>query len=168
MPGPPWQRCAPCRAARSAARSAQGDGQGDPRRRRPCGRRVCLPRRSANPQSLAAELARGDTALKAGNWQAAATAYRRILAQTDGKNVLVLNNYAYAQQQLGNNREALDLALRALKLAPDNPSVMDTAGVAAGDDGGDRNRALDLLREAARKAPQNKTIAEHLAKVEKG
>lgn len=121
-----------------------------------------------SPQELGAELAKGDTALKAGNWQAAAVAYRRILSATDGRNALVLNNLAYAEQQLGNDRRAVELALKALKLAPDNPSVMDTAGWLLAKTGGDRNHALDLLREAARRAPANRTIASHLAEAEKG
>jgi len=120
------------------------------------------------PQALGAELAKGDTALKAGNWNGAAVAYRKILEQTDGKNVLVLNNLAFAEQQLGNDRKALELALRALKLAPGNASVMDTAGWLLATTGGDRNRALALLRAAARKAPGNRTIAAHLAQAERG
>jgi tetratricopeptide (TPR) repeat protein len=128
----------------------------------PSAERFALRARFPTPEELGSELAKGDTALKQRNWQAAAAAYERILAATDGRNALVLNNLAYAQGQLGNGDKALGLALRALKLAPDNPSVMDTAGWLLVETGGDRNRALDLLRAAAKKAPGNATIRAHL------
>ena len=124
--------------------------------------------RYPTPQALGAALAGGDAALRAGNWQAAAEAYRRILAQTDGRNALVLNNLAFAEGKLGNTAVALRHAEKALKLAPSDASVMDTAGWLLVASGGDRNRALDLLRAAARKAPGNATIAAHLAAAEKG
>ncbi|HUQ13184.1 MAG TPA: tetratricopeptide repeat protein [Novosphingobium sp.] len=122
--------------------------------------------RYPSPEALGSELAKGDAALKKADWKAAAAAYERILAITDGKNALVLNNLAYAQGQLGNHAKALTYALRALKLDPDNPSVMDTAGWLLVETGGDRNRALDLLRAAARKAPGNATIRGHLQAAE--
>ena len=116
-----------------------------------------------SPQSLSAALASADTAMKARNWGNAIALYERIIAVTDGKNALVLNNLAFAQGQVGNNDKALGYALRALKQAPNNASVMDTAGWLLLATGGDRNRALVLLREAARKAPGNGTIRAHLA-----
>ncbi|KHK91257.1 tetratricopeptide repeat protein [Novosphingobium malaysiense] len=114
------------------------------------------------PQSLAAELANADTALRAGNWANASEAYKRILATTDGTNPLVLNNLAYCESQLGNKSDALEYALRALKYAPANASVMDTAGWLLIETGSDRDRGVNLLRKAAAKAPQNQTIRKHL------
>ena len=124
--------------------------------------------RFPTPQALGSELALGDSALKQGDWKGAAAAYERILIATDGNNPLVLNNLAYAHNRMGNNAKALGYAMRALKLAPDNPSVMDTAGWLLVETGGDRNRALDLLRAAARKAPGNATIRTHLSVAERG
>ena len=124
--------------------------------------------RFPTPQALGSELALGDSALKQGDWKGAAAAYERILKVTDGKSPVVLNNLAFAHSKLGNNATALGYALRALKLAPDNSSVMDTAGWLLVATGGDRSRALDLLRAAARKAPDNATIREHLLSAEKG
>ena len=124
--------------------------------------------RFPTPQALGSELALGDSALKQGDWKGAAAAYERILAVTDGRNPIVLNNLAYAHSRLDNRTQALGYALRALKLAPDNPSVMDTAGWLLVETGGDRNRALDLLRGAARKAPGNATIRKHLAAAQTG
>ena len=100
--------------------------------------------------------------MKARNWGNAIAAYERIMSVTDGRNPLVLNNLAYAQDQVGNKQVALGYALRALKEAPQNPSVMDTAAWLLIQTGGDRARALQLLRAASDKAPQNATIRAHL------
>ena len=119
------------------------------------------------PQELARTLADADTALKARNWGNAIAAYEKILAVTDGRNPLVLNNMAYAQGEVGNRQVALGYALRALKEAPKNPSVMDTVGWLLVQTGGDRARALALLRAAAAAAPQNPAIRQHLAAAER-
>lgn len=120
------------------------------------------------PQSLAAALAQADTAIKQGNWGNAIAAYDRILATTDGKNPLVLNNMAYAQGQVGNHAKAIDFAERALREAPGNASVMDTLGWVLVQSGKDRARGLKLLREAAAKAPANAAIRDHLKRAEQG
>lgn len=123
--------------------------------------------RFPSPQELAKTLADADGAMKTRNWGNAIAAYEHIMAVTDGKNALVLNNLAFAQDQVGNKQVALDYALRALKQAPGNPSVMDTAGWLLVQTGGDKPRALQLLRAAAQKAPGNATIAAHLAAAER-
>ena len=124
--------------------------------------------RFPTPQALGSELALGDSALIKSDWKGAAASYERILKVTDGQNPIVLNNLAFAHSKLGNKAKALDFALHALKLAPDNSSVMDTAGWLLVETGGDRSRALDLLRAAARKAPDNATIRDHLRSAENG
>ncbi|NYH94185.1 tetratricopeptide repeat protein [Novosphingobium marinum] len=120
------------------------------------------------PELLASELSRGDAAIRAGNWHAAIAAYETILGATDGRNVLVLNNLAFAHSEAGDPAKALGYAEKALALAPDNPSVMDTAGWLLHRTGKDKPRGLALLRQAARKAPGNRTIAKHLAAAERG
>ena len=119
--------------------------------------------RYPTPQALASELAKGDAAILKADWNGASAAYQRILAETDGRNPLVLNNLAFAESMLGNKLRALGYAERALKLAPTNPSVMDTAGWLLVETDGDRARALDLLNAAAKAAPDNATIRAHLA-----
>ncbi|MDP3905940.1 tetratricopeptide repeat protein [Novosphingobium sp.] len=122
--------------------------------------------KAPSPQALGADLAEGDAAMKAGNWARAAVAYDRILAVTDGRNVLVLNNMAYAQAMLGNLDRARELADKALKLAPDNASVLDTAGWVRIRSGKDLEQGKALLRKAAQKAPGNAAIRAHLAEAE--
>lgn len=114
------------------------------------------------PQALAATLAQADTAMKAGNWGNAIAAYDRIMAVTDGRNPLVLNNLAFAQGKVGNTRVAIDYARRALKQAPGNASVMDTLGWLLVQSGEDRAQGVRLLQDASRKAPGNAGIKEYL------
>lgn len=118
-------------------------------------------------QALGRDLVDADAAMRAGNWAGAVQAYRQVQALTDGRNVMVLNNLAYAQLQLGNHAEALKLADQALKLAPDNPSVLDTAGYARLRSGQALDEARRLLRRAAEQAPDNPAIRAHLAEAER-
>ena len=120
------------------------------------------------PRAIADALAKGDAAIKAGNWSGAIGAYESILASTDGKNVLALNNLAFAYSAAGNKPKALDIAKRALALAPENPSVMDTAGWLMFETGADKRRGLALLRSASQKAPGNTNIRAHLRRAEQG
>ncbi len=119
------------------------------------------------PQALGRDLADADAAMRSGNWAGAVQAYDRLLAATDGKNIVVLNNMAYAQLMLGNQAKALDYSAGALRLAPDNASVLDTAGWTQLRAGRDIGKARQLLRRAASLAPQNATIRAHLAEAER-
>lgn len=119
--------------------------------------------RNPSPQVVGGDLAEADAAIQRGDWAKAATAYDRILAATKGGNALVFNNMAYAQSMLGNHDKARQFADQALKLAPDNASVLDTAGWVRFRAGQDLENAKRLLRRAAEQAPQNKTIQLHLA-----
>jgi tetratricopeptide (TPR) repeat protein len=119
------------------------------------------------PQVVGSDVAEADAAMRRGDWGRAVTAYERILAATDGRNIIVLNNMAYAQLMLGNEFKAAEFAARAMKLAPDNASVLDTAGWVKFKSGNDIAEAKRLLRRAAEKAPQNATIRAHLAEAER-
>lgn len=118
-------------------------------------------------QSLAAELGSADAAMRARNWARAIVIYDHVLSVTDGKNVMVLNNQAYCLAMAGNLERARELADKALKLAPGNPSVLDTAGWVRVRSGKDVAEARVLLRKAAAAAPQNQTIRAHLAEAER-
>lgn len=124
--------------------------------------------RYPSPRAMGALLAEGDLAMEQGNWGNAVDAYERIMAATDGRNAMVLNNLAWAHGQLGNVAKAVDFGKRALAQAPDNPSVMDTLGWLLVESGRDRARGVELLRKAAAKAPQNATIQQHYTQARKG
>lgn len=113
-------------------------------------------------QRFAMRLSAADRALRDSNWSEAVSAYRDVLAMSDGKNAMVLNNLGYALGRAGKPGEGLDYARRALALAPQNAAVLDTTAVLMLDNGGDRGEALDMLRKAARLAPDNAEIRRHL------
>lgn len=121
-----------------------------------------------SPQSLMRAVADADKAMQAKNWGSAISLYQSILAVTDGRNPMALNNLAYAQSQVGNKKQALEIALRALKEAPKEPSIMDTAGMLLAETGTDKHRALDLVSQAARLAPANANIQAHLRQLQGG
>lgn len=116
--------------------------------------------------ALASDLAAANGAIGRKDWAAAIAAYDRALAGGAGENPLVLNNLAYAQLMVGNLPRARDLAERALRLAPDDASVLDTAGWISFKSG-DVANAKRLLRTAAQKAPENVTIRQHLTEAER-
>ena len=73
----------------------------------------------------------------------------------------ILNNAAYAHQQLGNLEEARGLAQRALQNAPDNPMIMDTLGWIQ-HEMGDFDSAFKHLFAATQLAPEANNIRFHL------
>ncbi|MCJ2177442.1 tetratricopeptide repeat protein [Novosphingobium album (ex Hu et al. 2023)] len=123
--------------------------------------------REAAAAELMSRIAKADKAIRGKDWQTAIHEYETILQQTDGRNALVLNNLAFAYSETGDTARALGYAERALKQAPDNPSVMDTTGWLLHQTGRNKERAAKLVREAARLAPGNQTIARHLAEIAK-
>ena len=84
----------------------------------------------------------------------------KILA-LDKNNPIVLNNLAWAYQQVGDKR-AKDYAERALTAAPQSPAVMDTLGwiLVTSDD---PKRGFDLLKKAVDAAPNQGDIRYHMA-----
>ena len=101
-------------------------------------------------------------AANAGKNYAAASKYYRILVDAQPENAALLNNLAWSLGQI-KDPEAIVYAERALKLAPDQPSFMDTVGtllVAKGD----MARGLELLQNAVAKAPQAGEIRLNLAR----
>jgi cellulose synthase operon protein C len=68
-----------------------------------------------------------DVALRQKNYKTAMGLYQEIIAIAPA-NVIALNNLAWAAGELGDAR-ALDYAERALKLAPNSASILDTVGV---------------------------------------
>jgi tetratricopeptide (TPR) repeat protein len=148
----------PARSADFAILAKTAQTLGDPAAKQYQARAVRLA-----AEALGNDLGRGSAAMAASNWAVAAHAYGRILAVTDGHNVMVLNNMAYAQLMMGNVDLALDFASRAVKLAPNNASVLDTAGWAQFKSGKDLAAAKGLLSKATRLAPANATITAHFA-----
>lgn len=83
------------------------------------------------------------------------------MAKRQPENVAVLNNLAWAYQQVKDPR-ALATAEQALKRAADNPNVMDTVGWMLVEQG-NTARGLPLLQKASSLAPNATEIRYHLA-----
>jgi len=90
----------------------------------------------------------------------AITQYEEILRHSPD-NTLALNNLA-ALYQLANDPRALATAEKAMKLAPENPTVLDTYAWALVQVG-QAKKALPLLAKAAEKLPKDKAIRFHHA-----
>lgn len=95
-----------------------------------------------------------------GDDTAAAKGYREVLERFPD-NVMALNNLAWIAHKRG-DAEALGLAERALRNAPDNANVADTVAVILLDQG-EVERAFQLLVQATRAAPEDPDIRFHYA-----
>jgi putative PEP-CTERM system TPR-repeat lipoprotein len=113
-----------------------------------------------NPDDLRAQRVAGDLFFSAGLKDRAQRAYEAIL-EFEPRDVAALNNLAWIYQENGDSR-ALQLADRALQVAPDNPAVLDTAGWAQLNVG-DKRRGAELIESAAAKAPEDLDIQYHRA-----
>jgi putative PEP-CTERM system TPR-repeat lipoprotein len=113
-----------------------------------------------HPDSLEARLALAEVRQRNGNSAGAIELYEQGLAFTPDNPVL-LNNLAVLYQSQG-NVEALELAERAYRAAPQAPEIQDTYGwVLLG--AGKTEQALGLLRDAAKAIPNNAEVQYHYA-----
>jgi predicted Zn-dependent protease len=103
----------------------------------------------------------GEQALRARDVKSAAAHYEVVVARRPD-DVGALNNLAWALGQLGDAR-AVDYAQKAVALAPDNPSVLDTMGVVLLA-GGDPARSGEVLARALGLAPERHDIRLNYAK----
>lgn len=113
-----------------------------------------------NPQDQVVRTYLADAYLKQKQYKLATEQYQILQTQMPSS-VIVLNNLAWAYQQLGDKR-ALSVAEQANKLAPDNTVVADTLGWILLD-AGQVARALPLLQNAFSKHPDNQSIHYHFA-----
>ena len=114
----------------------------------------------AAPDDMAVRLYAADASLKAGKYRSAIEQYE-WLQQKQPDNLIVLNNLAWAYQQVQDKR-ALETAERAYKLKPDNPAVADTLGWILVEQGNSK-RGVELLQKAVAAAPKALSIRYHLA-----
>ena len=114
----------------------------------------------AAPDDAPARLYAADASLRTGKHKQAIEHYE-WLRQKQPDNIIVLNNLAWAYQQVKDPR-SLETAERAYKLKPDNPAVADTLGLILVEQG-DTRRGIKLLQKAVADAPKALSIRYHLA-----
>ncbi|QSP93513.1 tetratricopeptide repeat protein [Marinobacter salinisoli] len=119
---------------------------------------------SKAPDSPAAHLKRGDILLQHGNEAEAETHYEKVLELRAG-NVTALNNLAWLLRERDRKR-ALELAGKAVELAPQSAAILDTYGWILHLDG-QHQAAAEQLEKAVMLDPEQEEIAEHLEQVRK-
>lgn len=115
---------------------------------------------TTNTNDLPVRLYFADSYLARKQFSAAVAQYQTVLKVTP-QDAAVTNNLAYAYQQ-EKNPLALETAEKALKLAPENPVILDTLGWILVEKGNDA-RGLGLLQKASAKLPENNDVRLHLA-----
>ena len=86
----------------------------------------------------------------------------RLLLELQPNNAAVLNNLAWVAGQL-KDPKAIEYAEKATRLAPNQPTLMDTLGVLLVEKG-DSARGLELLKKALEIAPEASQIRLNYAK----
>lgn len=115
---------------------------------------------SSHPQDDGTRLYLAERLIARGAFKAASEQYL-LLNQHNPGNLVVLNNLAWALSELKDSR-ALSYAEQALKLQPDNPTILDTYGWLL-TQSGQPAKGLDPLRRAVSQAPGAAEIRWHLA-----
>lgn len=111
------------------------------------------------PQDLSTRLYWAASSLERKQYKPAILQYE-LIVQQDPKNVIALNDLAWAYQQ-EKDGHALPTAEQAYRLAPTNPAVLDTLAWILTEQG-QPERALPLARKAASLAANSSEIAYHL------
>lgn len=115
-----------------------------------------------NPADIRVHSALAELQVRNQDFAAARKHYEAVL-KSSPNDAGTLNNLANVLIEL-KDPSAKDVAEQALKIAPRNPTYLDTAGWAS-HRGGNTERALLLLRDARLRAPDNPDIRYHLAAV---
>lgn len=115
-----------------------------------------------NPNDAAVRNTMAELLVQARDFAGARRQFETLL-KASPNNTAALNNLANVLLEL-KDPSATEVAERALKNAPQNPLILDTAGW-ANHRAGKADRALQLLRDARLRAPDNPDIRYHLAAV---
>jgi len=117
-----------------------------------------------DPHSVLAHFAEGTVYERMGKNKEALKKYQKVLDESENY-VPALNNVAFLYLQgLGSKAEALELAMKAYKAAPELPQVMDTLGLAFVKNGRVAE-AFEILKKAVALLPYEPSIQYHLALV---
>ena len=115
-----------------------------------------------NPKNVTMRLYLAERELAAKNLKASAALYREVLA-VDENNALALNNLGWISGELG-DVNALDYAAHAVRLAPNDASVLDTYGMLLLKKG-EVDKALLVMERVRKLAPARNDLRLHYAMV---
>ena len=115
---------------------------------------------ASHPQDASTRAALAESLITRKQYKAASEQYL-VLNQSNPSNLVILNNLAWSLAESGDSR-AIAYAEQALKLKPDNPSVLDTLGWILVRQG-QAARGIKLLQQALSKTPDAAEIQFHLA-----
>jgi len=115
----------------------------------------------AHPKDVVVRSYLGDAALAGKDYPAAVRIYKDVVVDFPN-NRRALNNLAWAAGRAGDPM-ALDYAERANRLAPDDPTILDTLGWILVERG-DLQRGTEMLRKASSAAPNTPEMRLNLAK----
>jgi len=115
---------------------------------------------ASHPQDVSTRAALAESLITRKQYKAASEQYL-VLNQSNPNNLVILNNLAWSLAESGDSR-AIAYAEQALKLKPDNPSVLDTLGWILVRQG-QAARGINLLQQALSKTPDAAEIQFHLA-----
>ncbi len=113
------------------------------------------------PKDVGFRLYLAQAASARGDFTRSAQYYRELLDR-DPNNIIVLNNLAWVEREL-KDPKAVEHAELALKLAPNQPAIMDTLGWIYVERG-DTKRGVELLQNAVALEPRASGIRLNLAK----
>ena len=113
-----------------------------------------------NPADNGVRLYLAENFMKTKQYPPAIEQYELLLKQVPN-NILALNNLSWLYQQTKDPR-GVNIAEQALKLAPEDPAVIDTLGWILVEQGNTK-RGLELLQKASSRQPDSPDIRYHLA-----
>lgn len=124
--------------------------------------RVAADWSKAQPRDAAFPLYLGDRALASSQWAEAARQYQRVI-DTQPNHALALNNLAWVAGQLS-RPDAVALAEKANRLAPNQPAIMDTLAMLLSASN-QHQRAIELQQQALALQPHAASLKLNLAKM---
>lgn len=113
-----------------------------------------------HPDDLESRHSLAEKLISVGQYRPAQLVYEGILKRTEDDPFL-LNNLAFVAQKLGDDR-AIEYAMKAIQIAPDQPRFLDTYGWILAENG-EPERGLEILRDAFSRQSTNQEIRYHIA-----
>jgi predicted Zn-dependent protease len=120
-----------------------------------------------NPQNLAVTRVMANMMVENRDWNAAGLYLDRLIAQTQGRDIVSLRQMGLVWLERRDPRNAYPYLLRAYQLVPANAETSSLLGLAIAQRGDNPKAALALQEKAVTMAPDNAIYAKRLAEARK-